>query len=344
MAEGNAAVHDESGTLTEAEAEVYDRQIRVWGVDAQKRMSKSRILAAGCTGVMAEVVKNLALAGVASLTLMDDRPASCDASPSNFFVLPTGTQGAGHPHGAAATMGAACVPGVQELNPMVRVSAATGQPEDLDASTLAANYDAVMLARAPAPVRKRVAATCRAASVSFYYVDCRGEGGYFFNDLGGGKHGYVLKLGSDDNARQEKREANYCSYQDMLAVPWASLPQKRHKVCPMFYSMRVVEEWETSHNRAPGDISPSDLPSLSAMRDSLAAAQGLEPGVAPDSVLAEIAAAGVAEMPAVNAIIGGVMAQDVLKAVSGMGEPINNHFFFSVENGSGIIEGIFPKP
>ena len=44
-------------TLTEREAAVYDRQIRLWGVEAQKRLQTSRILICGFSGLGAEVAK-----------------------------------------------------------------------------------------------------------------------------------------------------------------------------------------------------------------------------------------------------------------------------------------------
>ena len=57
--------------LTAFEAEVYDRQIRLWGVDAQHRIRSSRVLVSGLGALGAEVAKNLVLAGV-SVTLQDD--------------------------------------------------------------------------------------------------------------------------------------------------------------------------------------------------------------------------------------------------------------------------------
>lgn len=37
------------------EAEVYDRQIRLWGVEAQRRLAKSRVLIAGMDALACEV-------------------------------------------------------------------------------------------------------------------------------------------------------------------------------------------------------------------------------------------------------------------------------------------------
>uniref|UniRef100_A0A2P2LTG4 Uncharacterized protein MANES_14G049500 n=1 Tax=Rhizophora mucronata TaxID=61149 RepID=A0A2P2LTG4_RHIMU len=41
--------------LTEQETALYDRQIRVWGADAQRRLSKSHVLVYGMKGTVAEV-------------------------------------------------------------------------------------------------------------------------------------------------------------------------------------------------------------------------------------------------------------------------------------------------
>ena len=46
-------------TISENEAKLYDRQIRLWGIDAQQRMSKTRLLVFGMKGISAEVCKNL---------------------------------------------------------------------------------------------------------------------------------------------------------------------------------------------------------------------------------------------------------------------------------------------
>lgn len=44
------------------------------------------MLIAGCTGLAAEVAKNIVLAGVGSVTLIDDTP--CSARPPSNFLVP----------------------------------------------------------------------------------------------------------------------------------------------------------------------------------------------------------------------------------------------------------------
>ena len=59
--------------------------------------------------------------------------------------------------------------------------------------------------------------------------------------------------------------------------------------------------------------------------------------VMPDQALEEYVL-GSAELPPVNAVLGGVLANEMLKAVSHKGEPINNMFFFSLADNVGLIE------
>lgn len=96
---------EDSGVeLSKEEAEVYDRQIRVWGFEAQQKweafmsLSKNarsehffRLHAAsgllcGLSGVGAEIAKNLMLCGLRSLTLMDGQTVVEDDLESNFLL------------------------------------------------------------------------------------------------------------------------------------------------------------------------------------------------------------------------------------------------------------------
>jgi hypothetical protein len=53
-----------SEAFSAAEAELYDRQIRLWGATAQKRLQSSSILVFGMNALGAEIAKNAVLAGV----------------------------------------------------------------------------------------------------------------------------------------------------------------------------------------------------------------------------------------------------------------------------------------
>ncbi|KAJ3206442.1 hypothetical protein HDU82_004515 [Entophlyctis luteolus] len=59
--------------LSEDEMALYDRQIRLWGLEAQTKMRSARVLVVGMTGIANEICKNITLAGIGNLTLMDSR-------------------------------------------------------------------------------------------------------------------------------------------------------------------------------------------------------------------------------------------------------------------------------
>lgn len=71
--------------LGEARAELYDRQIRVWGIEAQARMNSSRVLICGMKGLHAEVAKNLVLAGV-NVTIQDSTLVDISDLGANCFL------------------------------------------------------------------------------------------------------------------------------------------------------------------------------------------------------------------------------------------------------------------
>jgi ubiquitin-like 1-activating enzyme E1 A len=65
--DNNEAVDED---FTAEEAAVYDRQMRLWGVEAQRRLQNSHVLISGLTQLGSELAKNLVLSGI-SVTLHD---------------------------------------------------------------------------------------------------------------------------------------------------------------------------------------------------------------------------------------------------------------------------------
>ena len=47
---------------------------------------------------------------------------------------------------------------------------------------------------------------------------------------------------------------------------------------------------------------------------------------------------GHSELAPVASVVGGIVANHVIRAVSGVGEPINNMFFFSLFDNHGMVE------
>jgi hypothetical protein len=75
--------------ISQADAKQYDRQIRLWGAQAQQRLSESRVLLIGISSLGAEVAKNIVLAGIKSLCIFDPTLVSSKDSSNIFLFRPT---------------------------------------------------------------------------------------------------------------------------------------------------------------------------------------------------------------------------------------------------------------
>jgi ubiquitin-like 1-activating enzyme E1 A len=72
--------------LSADEIALYDRQLRLWGIEAQNRMRKARVLLITIKALGNEIAKNLVLAGIGSLTIVDPAVVTEADVASQFFV------------------------------------------------------------------------------------------------------------------------------------------------------------------------------------------------------------------------------------------------------------------
>ncbi|KAL6654964.1 hypothetical protein ACP70R_008429 [Stipagrostis hirtigluma subsp. patula] len=298
--------------LTAQETALYDRQIRVWGVDAQKRLSKAHVLVCGMNGTTTEFCKNIVLAGVGSLSLMDDHIVTEDDLNANFLIPPDDSIYGGRPR-------------------------AEGDPSLIDGEFLD-KFDIVVVSRASLKTKLFINENCRKRSkhIAFYAIDCKDSCGEIFVDLQ--KHSYVKKKAEGE---AEQQELTYPSLQEAISVPWKNLPRKTTK---LYFAMRVLENYELSEGRSPGDTTLSDAPAVLARRKDMCEKMSLNESQIPTALLERLLAAGNKEHPAVCAILGGILGQEVIKSISCKGDPIKNFFYFDAADGKGVMEDIPPPP
>ncbi|KAL5792521.1 hypothetical protein ACOSP7_001115 [Xanthoceras sorbifolium] len=311
--------------LTEQETALYDRQIRVWGADAQRRLSKSHVLVSGMKGTVVEFCKNIVLAGVGSLTLVDDRMVTEEALSANFLIPPNDNAYGGK------TIAQVCCDSLKEFNPMVRVSVEKG---DLSSFGLEFydKFDAVVISCCSFTMKKLINEKCRKSSkrVAFYNVDCRGSCGEIFVDLQNHKYS---KQKLEDTV---ECQLEYPSFEEAMSVPWRVLP---NKVTKLYFAMRVIGRFEDAEGRNAGEISIEDLAGVLNLKKELCEANSLSVSLIPDTLLERLITS-TGEFPPVCAIIGGILGQEVIKNISGKGVPLKNFFFFDVMDGKGIVEDI----
>ncbi|KAG2437472.1 hypothetical protein HXX76_006122 [Chlamydomonas incerta] len=381
------------GSLTEAHAAVYDRQLRVWGVEVQRRLMEAKVLILGLGGLAAEVAKNLVLAGVGRVGLRDDTPAAA-AAPGCFLVDPAAAA-------EGLSVAEACARTLQGMNPLMAVAVEPGPPHaaallpahhkhhgahppgESEAAALRAllgRYDLVVAAGggpagAGLPLEQVAAldGAARRLGVGVFAGAARGPSAWVFVDLGGegGEgFGYTLK------GETERRSLQYASFGGAMGAGLGAVNKRTH---PLYLVLRACWHFEKEHSRPPAGA--ADIPAVRAAFDAIAAAtpagaagaaasllpadlleafvvDGAAPSAAASAGAAaaaassaaagledEAAAAGGLEEPQgelapVCAVVGGVVANNVLRALSAVNPPLRNFFFYSylVRDGLGVEE------
>lgn len=103
-----------SNSISAAEVSQYDRQIRLWGLDAQKRLLTSEAVFLSLRGCFVEVVKNLVLAGMGHIRLQCHEPVTKEDLEENYYLR---EEDIGKP------MSDAMIPRLQEMNSFIKITA-----------------------------------------------------------------------------------------------------------------------------------------------------------------------------------------------------------------------------
>lgn len=333
-----AMVKDGSIELTDDEAQLYDRQIRLWGLESQKRLRCAKVLIIGVKGLGAEVCKNVILAGVKAVTLLDDEVVTEEDSCAQFLA-PRSLIGKNR---AVASLERA-----QALNPLVDVKADV-ENVACKSDDFFMQWDVIVASNCPLKQLLRLNGICRRAGVKFFCGDVFGFFGYFFADLQ--IHDYseevtkhVSASSQNVNKKQKieeikvtkKNTMTFVPLQDAMDIDWSS-DQYKPKLLKMDFSyflMKILLRFRAEQNRYPKPAAQVDKEILKSIRDSELTKLEVPVDKVPDSVLDLV----FAQVSPVCAIVGGVLAQEVIKAVSQKEAPHNNVFFFNPTNNLGQI-------
>ncbi|XP_066559960.1 SUMO-activating enzyme subunit 1 [Amia ocellicauda] len=337
---------EKEAIISEEEAAQYDRQIRLWGLDAQKRLRASRVLLVGLRGLGAEVAKNLILAGVKGLTLLDHEQVTEESSRAQFLI-PGGSNGQNR---AQASLERA-----QYLNPMVEVKADTESAESKPRDFFL-QFDAVCLTCCSRDLMIQVDQICTENNIKFFGGDVFGYHGYMFSNLGP-EHQFVeekpkvVKPTEEVNDGPEakkakidpsettmvKKTSSFCSLKEALEVDWTSEKAKATlKRTPTdYFLLQVLLKFRTDKGRDPHPATfPADSQLLLQIRDDVLDSMGLGSELLPDEFISYC----FSEMAPVCAVVGGVLGQEIVKALSQRDAPHKNFFFFDGRKGSGVVD------
>jgi len=343
-------VEQKNMEISEQEAQLYDRQIRLWGLDAQKRLRNAKLCLIGMRGLGCEVAKNLVLSGINSMKLVDSSVVTEEDATSQFLA-PRDKIGENRAEASLERL--------QQLNPMVDVTADKSATTEKDAEFFK-QFDIVIATNCAKDELVRINNICRAEKVKFYAGDIMGFYGFSFMDLI--EHEYVEeehtkqvaaeepKADGDEPATKKqkteeetkktvKKAMSFVSLEEAVKVDWSSeLYAKRVKrMDPSFFLLQVLFAFrgEVGANPRPCHRA-EDLEKLKSVRDSTLKSLSVPVEKVSDEYLELL----FSELSPVCAIVGGVLAQEVIKAISNKDSPHNNFFFYNPVESCGVVETI----
>ncbi|KAF8897266.1 ubiquitin activating enzyme [Infundibulicybe gibba] len=154
---------------------LYSRQLYVLGHEAMKRMAVSNVLIVGMQGLGVEIAKNIALAGVKSVTIYDPEPVSIQDLSSQFFL---------RSEDIGKSRAEATLPRLAELNAYVPVRSLGGRSGQEITTEMIHGFQAVVLCGVPLKKQLEINKWTHQNGVHFIAAETRGLFGSVFNDFG----------------------------------------------------------------------------------------------------------------------------------------------------------------
>ena len=356
----NGSLNGEAQTISADEIALYDRQIRLWGVKAQERLRSAKILLVGMKALANEIAKNLVLAGVGSLTVLDHELVSEDDLSSQFFIS---EEHIGQNRAEAA------LPQILRLNPRVALYA---DPNSVDSKypDYFSSFDITIATCLDINTLSNINASCRLNGRKFYAADTHGLYGYVFADLI--LHDFVVERQMGNKATEvgkaetstrmilstsSKRENGKSiemvqkseSYSPFMLANVAPLPadisnnrRRRMQVTPLLSCFRALFDFQKlSLGRLPSH-SHADLELFTRLATEKHRELLLPPETLRSDFLRSFLQNLGSELSPVAAVLGGHLAQDVINVLGQREQPLQNMLLLDGDEFKGPIYSLHP--
>lgn len=330
------------------EIALYDRQIRLWGMDAQAKIQGANILLINMRALANEVAKNLVLAGIGSLTLLDSARVTEADLGAQFFQSDGGESHVGQNRAAAASEA------VRKLNPRVQVHVDEEGVTSKGPSYFS-GFDIVIATDLDPNSFNLINTATRINNKAFYAAGTHGMYGFIFSDLI--EHDYVIERDLGNVATQPKPETRTRSITNVQSKKEGSKTieavTKRELYSTWFLASDIgtlPEEYIKSKRRLRSVNAA--LPCLRALWEFMSVQGGQLPRDRDDlKLFTQIATQKVkalslpgetltpeflrsflqnlgSEIAPVTAVLGGQLAQDVINVLGQKQQPIQNTVIF----------------
>jgi ubiquitin-like 1-activating enzyme E1 A len=342
------------------EIALYDRQIRLWGVQAQEKIRNASILLITMKALANEVAKNLVLAGIGSLTIIDHEPVAVTDLGAQFFIS---AEDVGKNRAEAAA------PQVRRLNPRVNVIVDT-EDIKLKGPSYFQSFDIVVATDLEPDTLNIINTATRVNHKAFYAAGVHGLYGFIFSDLI--QHDYVIEREKGNRATLLQPETRTRSVIDVktkkesgktiemvtkrevystwfLASDAATLPAEYLKsrrrlkaVTPVLSCLRALWEFvQLQNGRLPGH-GHADLALFTSLATQKHRALGLPIETLRADILRSFMGNVGSELAPVTAVLGGQLAQDVINVLGQRQQPIQNMVVFDGDSNEAPMYALHP--
>jgi len=280
------------------------------------RLHSTKVLIIGLSSIGAEVAKNIILGGVKSVTLLDPVVVTQGDLGTGQFLL-SGESVVGNNRAISS------LPSAQRLNPMVQVTAESVKVEDKEDSYFT-QFTVIIATNCSKAEIVRLNRIAREAGIKFLVSDVFGFFGWIFLDLG--RHEFkseIVTIGGEPVVVDGV--ARYSSFQDLVSIDWnvETFGDLKKGKSDQVFGLLVLLEFVEQQKRKPDPTNKEqDFALLLKLRDEFIKQNGLTEERIPN----EFFETTFGEVGPTAAITGGVLAQEMVKAVSGKDEPIKNLF------------------
>ncbi|KAF7314307.1 Fumarate reductase flavoprotein subunit [Mycena kentingensis (nom. inval.)] len=296
--------------------------------ETRSRMRNATILVVRLRGTATEVIKNIVLSGIGKLVVLDEADVQEEDLGAGFFFR---DQDVGKKRVDAAKER------IESLNPLVIVETIATFPEPEALENIIRDVDLVCVTDWDRDGLVQLNQSCRRLGKPFYAGGSYGIFGYIFCDLI--SHECTAASSSKD-AKAATMKFAYPSLSDALSHRWTALNRQDTKAANPAAVFTILGLWEFQkrHGRLPQDATDSE--ELESIANSVLAAADVNKkvltAVPPDLVESVCATAGT-EFSPVCAVVGGMLAQDILKALGKRDPPIANFYTFDGNTGGGSV-------
>ncbi|KAF2070716.1 hypothetical protein CYY_007970 [Polysphondylium violaceum] len=318
--------------LTDYEAALYDRGIRLWGVDAQNRLRQAKVLFIGINSLMSEIIKNTVLAGIDSITLIDNHIVTIQDLSCHLFLT----------HDSIGKKRAdESVQSITELNPLVKVHVVDKEIESIDKEFLQA-YTIVCLNAFDLNLVSKFDTFCREINIPLIATHSFGLYGFFFSDLSDFE--YIKKTEKKEKDQEEpvieyvNHKVSFPSFETAMNIQWSKTNPRR--TSPLLYALTVLYQFEQSTKSIPSIENPSHLSKILEIIDGKLSASQM-PSSEQEKYL-HITNLLIKhqnhEIAPTCAVLGGIVGAEIIKIISKNNHVLNNIFFYDNTKGTGVVE------